>query len=288
MTIEIIEFLQSFRNVFFDGFFSFISFLGEEYVYITVFAVVYYAIDKKMGEFLAFALFTTAGINTVIKGIVSAPRPFEKYPNRVENLRPDTATGHSFPSGHTQNFTTFAFVAGFYKQDNRILIGAGILSILMAMSRMYLGVHFFEDVTVSLVLGVVLAYVLSKVYNKYSGTKQLEYIYYGIIVFLTPFLFFITNKDFYTSYGLLLGFSLAMSFEKRFVNFTISSKISHKIIRVILGLIVMMGLQIGLKPVFGLLHASEMLQIVLDLIRYMLVAFVGLGVFPIVFNKLKI
>ena len=51
MTIEVVEFFQSFRNGFFDFFFSFISFLGEEYIYILILAIIYYAYNKKLGEF---------------------------------------------------------------------------------------------------------------------------------------------------------------------------------------------------------------------------------------------
>ena len=50
MTIDVVVFLQDMRNGFFDFFFSFISFLGEEYVYILVFGIIYYTYDKKMGE----------------------------------------------------------------------------------------------------------------------------------------------------------------------------------------------------------------------------------------------
>ena len=288
MTISVVEFIQSFRSEFFDFFFSLISFLGEEYVYILIFAVVYYAIDKKMGEFLAFSLFVTAGINTIIKGLVGAQRPFEKYPDRVDNLRPDTATGHSFPSGHTQNFTTFTMAASIYLKRNYLFIIAGVLSVLMAISRMYLGVHFLEDVLVSLVLGTLLAFGFNFVYNKYIIENRKTF-YLSMIMLFTPFLFFIRNGDFYTSYGLILGFAFAMIFEERYVDFTISSKISSKVLRVLIGLIIMLGIQVGLKEVILIFVEDDTyLMSIFDLIRYFLIAFIGLGVYPMLFNKIKI
>jgi len=290
MTIQVVEFFQSFRNGFFDFFFSFISFLGEEYIYILILAIIYYAYNKKLGEFLAFALFTTAGINTIIKGLFSAQRPFEKYPDRVDNLRPDTATGHSFPSGHVQNFTTFLFAESFYTGKQRMFIVSGILAVLMMISRMYLGVHFLEDVTVSILLGILVAYVLHKVYTKYQDNHViLHKIYIGIAVAMFPFLFLLDGEDFFKSYGLLVGFILAMIIEKKYINFSDDTTIKQKLIRVALGLVIMLVLQTGLKPVFGLFtDEGTTLFNIFNLVRYLLISFIGLGIYPFAFKKLKL
>jgi len=283
MTIEVIEFLQSFRNGFFDFIFNTISFLGEEYIYIAILGVIYYGVNKRLGEVLAFSLFFTASINTIIKGFVGALRPFEKYPLRVENLRPDTAGGHSFPSGHTQNFTTFYYTLAIKLNKRYLFIIAGVLSVLMAMSRMYLGVHFLEDVSVSIVLGIIVALIVTSLYNKYKDTPTLHYIYIGIIIGLLPFLFFIQEKDFYTSYGLMLGFVGAMIFEQKYVQFDLQVPVMKKVIRIVAGIVIMLAVQLGVKAIFGGLFGEDI--ILLDLIRYALVAFIGLGLYPILFKK---
>lgn len=285
MTIEVIEFLQYFRNGFLDLFFNMISFLGEEYVYILVLGILYYSVNKRLGEVLAFSLFLTSSINTIIKGFVGALRPFEKYPTRVENLRPDTAGGHSFPSGHTQQFTTFYYTFAMQLNKRYLFIVAGVLSVLMAISRMYLGVHFLEDVSVSIILGILVALVVTTLYNKYKDTPVMNKIYIGIVIGLFPFLFFVKNEDFYTSYGLMLGFVGAMLFEQKFVNFDMDVSISKKIIRVVSGVIIMLIIQIGVKEIFIAIFGDDI--IILDLIRYGLIAFIGLGVYPLLFKKFK-
>lgn len=287
MSIEVVEFIQSMQNGFFTFFFNMISFLGEEYVYIVLLGIIYYAYNKKMGEFLAFSLFTTAGINTVIKGLVKAERPFTKYPDRVDNLRNATADGYSFPSGHTQNFTTFLFAESFYVGKQRMFIVSGIFAVLMGLSRMYLGAHFLEDVLVSIFLGIVVAFTLFKVFSKYQDNPViLHRIYFGILAFMTPFLFIIKMKDFYTSYGLLLGFVLAMLLEKKYINFTNDVSFKKKLIRIVIGLVIMLSLQVGLKPLFQLFTEDGTgLMLVFDLVRYGLVAFIGLGLFPMTFKK---
>lgn len=285
MTIEVVEFFQSLQNGFFDLFFNMISFLGEEYIYILILGIVYFAVDKKLGEYLAFTLFFTGIFNNVLKVLFNHPRPFEKYPDRVDNLRPSTSTGNSFPSGHVQNFSSFLFAAGFYSKKKNILLGAAILSTLMAISRMYLGVHFLEDVLASLVLGVITAYIISIVFKKVTD-KQLHMIYIGILVVFLPVMLLIGEEDLFKAYGLMLGFLFAMIYEKKYVQFTYDVSLVKKVIRVVLGLIVMVAIQLGVGMVFDLFaDEGTFLLNILDLIRYGLIAFIGLGLYPTLFKK---
>ena len=279
MTIDIIIWLQSFMNDFWDFFFNFISFLGEEYVYIVILGIYYYAVDKKVGIFLAFTLFLTGVINTVLKGIINAPRPFEKYPNEVINLRPETAGGSSFPSGHTQNFTTFTFSMVFYYKKKLIF---------MAISRMYLGVHFLEDVTFSILIGIPIAYILYQLFEKAYNNKGLMHkVYLGSVVVGIIFAFFIQTESYYKALGLLIGFILAIHFEEKFVRFKIPKSYLKKGIRVITGLILMIAIRFGLSALFDLLTDNDFVLIVLDGVRYFTIAFVGLGLYPMAFKKFK-
>lgn len=285
MTIEVVEFIQGLQNGFFDFFFNFISFLGEEYIYISIAAIIYYAYDKKLGELLAFSLFTTALVNTSIKGLVGALRPFEKYPDRVQNLRPDTAGGHSFPSGHTQQFTTVLFTLSLQIKKNWVFIVAAVLSVLMALSRMYLGVHFLEDVTVSIILGIGLAFLFHFLYKKYKDMGKMNIVYGVILVIFLPFVIIINDKDILTSYGMMIGLLGAMVFEQRFVQFSTEVSLLQKVIRVAIGIIIMISIQLGVKLLFIAVFGEDIY--ILDMIRYMLISFVGLGLYPLSFKLLK-
>ena len=289
MSIDVIIFLQDFRNVFFDFFFSFISFLGEEYVYIFFLSIVYYTYDKKMGEFLAITLGLSATVNTILKNIVCAPRPFEKYPTLVENLRPETSLGNSFPSGHTQNFSTVLFSLSFYKNKLAFFYVSTVLVLLMMLSRMYLGVHFLEDVVVAGILGLIIAYFLNKLYNKYyDNSVILHRIYFFIVLLVLPFVFLLNGEDFFKSYGLLIGFVLGIIIEKKYINFSVNVKLTHKVIRVFLGMVIMVGIQQGFKILFGIIaEDGSNLMNVLDMVRYFLIAFTGFGVYPFLFKKFK-
>ncbi len=287
MTIEVVAFLQSLQNDFLEFFFQFISFLGEEYVYIILIGTLYYAIDKKFGEFMAFTLFVSIGLNTIIKSIVKAQRPFQKYPLRVENLRPQTSSGYSFPSGHTMNISSVMFALSFYLKKKALWVIASILVICMMLSRMYLGVHFLEDVVVGGILGLGVAYGLYQVFSRLNQTS-LHRLYLVIAIVLLPFVFILQDESFYKAYGSILGFVIAMLYEKRYVNFSLNVSIIKKVIRVISGLVIMILIKIGFKEFYSLfVEDGTTLFWYFDLLRYFLISFIGLGLYPQLFKKWK-
>ena len=58
-----------------------------------------------MGERLLFALIGNVALNTGVKEFFKVQRPIGV--DGIESMRVSTATGYSFPSGHTQIGTTF-------------------------------------------------------------------------------------------------------------------------------------------------------------------------------------
>lgn len=287
MTLWFNEFMQAMQNGVFDFFFNFVSFLGEDYVFILVLGFIYWTYDKELGEIMALALAISVVANNFLKELFDAQRPFEKYPDVIINKRPDTATGASFPSGHTQNFTAFLF-AYFYKNNSRkILIPAIILSILMALSRVYLGVHFLEDVVFAILFGILIAYIIHFIYESiYPDVEILDRVFLSILVVFSILLILMNSEDYYKGYGILAGFILAIKYERKNVKFTFEVSKLKKFYRLSLGLAIMLVIQIGLKELFNLTFGKDFTYInMLHLLRYFLIAFVGFGLYPQLFKK---
>ena len=57
-------------------------------------------IDKKFGEYLAYSVLTGMTLNNGLKSLFDMPRPIGE--EGIRTLREETATGQSFPSGHSQ------------------------------------------------------------------------------------------------------------------------------------------------------------------------------------------
>jgi undecaprenyl-diphosphatase len=67
---------------------------------------------------------------------------------------------YGFVSSHAANFfALIAFIFPFYKEKkNWILAGLILVGILIAISRIYLGVHYFSDVLVGAILGILVGF----------------------------------------------------------------------------------------------------------------------------------
>jgi len=288
-TIGFIEWLQSYQNEFLDFFFNAISFLGEQYVFIVVLGYIYWSHNKRMGEFIGLSMGFTSVINNALKVIANAPRPFSEYPDRITNFRPSTSTGTSFPSGHTQNFSTLLFSIAFFLKKRWFFALAGIFVVLMMFSRMYLGVHYLEDVLVGGFLGLLIAYLSYYFFNKLAeNQKLLHRIYIITIIVFFPIVFLLGSEDLFKGYGILSGFVLAIMFEKKYVCFCVDISVYKKIVRLIIGAIVLITIQIGVKMIYApFVTEGTYLFEVLDFIRYFMVAFVGFGIYPYLFKKLN-
>ena len=99
-----LKFLEGIRNPVLDVFFSLITHLGEETVFMAVAIIVFWCFSKKDGYYLLSVGFIGTVLNQFLKLLFRIPRPWVKDPTFtiVESARAE-ATGYSFPSGHTQS-----------------------------------------------------------------------------------------------------------------------------------------------------------------------------------------
>ena len=165
--MEFLRLLVNLRTPFLDALFGAITYLGDETLFMIVAMVFFWCVEKRKGYFLLFTGFCGTLINQFLKMLFCVPRPWLIDPSFpiVENARA-AATGYSFPSGHTQNITgTFGGIARF--TGRRWLRACAIAVVLLvAFSRMYLGVHTPLDVGVSLVIGTALVLLLWPLFRR--------------------------------------------------------------------------------------------------------------------------
>jgi membrane-associated phospholipid phosphatase len=94
-----------------------------------------------------------------LKFIFDAPRPklyFAKQLDKIYFVKgTDQLSYHSFPSGHTVTAFSTTIVILYFLKNKRW--GALLLTIAVCVgySRMYLSQHFFEDVTIGSIFGVL-------------------------------------------------------------------------------------------------------------------------------------
>lgn len=116
-------------------------------VSIAAFTALFFLRLRREAVLMAVTILTGLAVELTIKELVGRPRP-----NLVPHLT--DAAGMSFPSGHSFNsalgFIAIALAFATYSVRRRVrwtLIGSAmVLSILVAFSRVLLGVHYPSDV----------------------------------------------------------------------------------------------------------------------------------------------
>lgn len=288
---KILDFFNKLNNDFLTAFFYFITEFGSGEITIIILAFIYYCYNKDIAKTLGYICINSMMLNGIAKSLFLAKRPFQyegKEYLRALDESLDGATGTSFPSGHSQNtgslFTSLIIL--FKKKWIRII--CTIFIILIPISRLYLGVHFPVDVIVGLFLGIgtsCLGYFLINFFKKKGYSLYILYSI-SILIFL-PFIIFNINNphvlDLFKAFGLYLGFVLGCFIEEKKVKFDYNVKWSYKLIRIVGGLILLLGIKSGVKILFKMIDFVP--NNLLDLVRYGLISLVAIGIFPLIFVK---
>ena len=134
----------------------FVSMLCNKILLIAIFCYLFWCVNKEKAYGLAFTYIVSGILVQGIKVFARVPRPFVRNPKIYPvDAAIETATGYSFPSGHTQTATALLGYGAFSAKRVwlKILAFIGIFSVMM--SRMILGVHTPYDVIVSFFITLV-------------------------------------------------------------------------------------------------------------------------------------
>jgi membrane-associated phospholipid phosphatase len=151
--LEIVRWIQTFRNPLLDQFFLTINFLGDEEFYLLFFPLIFWCFHKAIGYRLAFLFLVSAWTNAFFKNVFAAPRPHDVDPKLYAPIK---TTGYGIPSGHTQGtVVTWGNLATQLKTRAWWTL-AILIPLFVGIGRMYLGDHFPQDVLAGAGLGVLL------------------------------------------------------------------------------------------------------------------------------------
>lgn len=127
-------------------------------IWIMTLPIVFYLVSEKKYE----------AASAIILSIITAVIASQGLKILFRVHRPETAKefydlGYSFPSGHSTVGMSYYLTLGFVLSDMTggspiIVIGMGILGVMIGLSRLVLGVHWFTDVVIGLLLGAFCCY----------------------------------------------------------------------------------------------------------------------------------
>ena len=292
LEIALIEWLQQIllSHPFLIRLFSMITELGDAAIPAVFIGFLYWGYDKKSGITMAIQVLLSMMANGMIKNLVMRRRPYFDHEG-VECLKAvddkydiyDIAgQGFSFPSGHATNSGSFLTSLYLQYRNRKILVYGTVIVFLICLSRIALGVHYPSDVLAGLLLGIAgsaLAYVAMERFRK-------EIVYLCILLIGMTGFFFCHSNDFYSSYGLLIGFMLGDLFEERFIRFENTRNVFRMFLRLIGGAVLFLLIAEGLKIPFSIvfMESDSFLAHLFRSFRYGLACFVSIGIYPYVFR----
>ncbi len=184
ISIEIIAYLQT-ELAWLAPVMRFFTFLGNVEFYLLVMPLFVWSVDYTLGLRLGVMLMLSSAVNTFLKLGFHQPRPYWVSPEIQNLIAPMGSFG--LPSGHSQNAASvFGLLAASSKKKwvRRLLMG---VILLVAFSRLYLGVHSLADIALGLAAGVLLLWLYLRLEHSvqrfFNGLKPLAQI--GAVFLIT-------------------------------------------------------------------------------------------------------
>ena len=289
--MDFLLWLQQIRTPVIEDIALVISLLCDKILIMLVFCWIFWCRDKRSAYGLALS-FAISGI--MVQGLklsLRVNRPFI----RDSRIKPvdralETATGYSFPSGHTQIATSLLGYAALLVKNNAVRILSVLMIALVMLSRMVLGVHTPLDVTVSFLITAVTAFAVRAVLNKDGKVGLLPglcvsvaFFAYSIFLVLSGRVEYALAHDGIVTSIVGIAFFVCRYIESNFIRFdpaaTFSGKsgIGHQLLKFAVGFVCLIAIYLGL----GCFDNA-----VMDGIKYVAVFTWICALYPLVIKKL--
>lgn len=285
--------LEGIRSPFLNTIFGLITQLGEETVAIVILCAIFWCISKRTAYVIGISYFLSGLTVQGMKIIFRIDRPWiidpamKPVPSALEH-----ATGYSFPSGHTQSATALFGSLGTQVKQKPLKAVLFILPVLVAFSRMYLGVHTLLDTGVSLVISFLLILLTVLFFKGETVEKVRELIIASVMVLFAVVVIVIAAilysngtiehnyiTDCLKAAGAGIGFAAGMYIERVYIDFSVKAKnLLWQVIKFVLGFIGVLAIKEGLKLIIGT-------GLFVDTVRYFLMIMWVAVFFPLLIKK---
>lgn len=294
------------------------TFLGNEEFYLLVMPALYWCVDSAAGLRTGLMLALSGGVNSYFKLLFHSPRPYW-IDSRVKAYISETSFG--LPSGHSQNAASIWGILASSFKKKWLIITAILVTILIGISRIYLGVHFTRDVLSGWLIGCLLLFLFTKLEKpvvRWIQPKSFSYqivtiLLISAVMILLGYCSWLVSASFvlpqtwidqsiassgtapdpfnlngvYTISGVFFGFATGFAWIYKKYGFpSVAGSLSNKIIRYFLGLMGLIVLYAALKLLFP--ENPVWLAHGLRFIRYALIGFWVSAGAPLIFKKLKL
>ncbi len=288
MELTILQFFENLRTDALDLVACLFSLFGETLFLVVLICMIYWVVDKKLGERLVFTSFSSMPVNGALKSAFARPRPYTTGGvSRVEVDNPLISTmeldpNASFPSGHSQMSAGLFISTACHTRKWWGWLLFPLLTLGVMLSRLYFGVHYPTDVLVGATLGTLFALFWDWMYRKHESKICLVFGLFALLSIGLAVLF--PDKSQIELCACAVATAICVPLEHAIVKFENARSAKHKVFRVLVGL-ACVGVVFGAFSVlpFEFLEALEW-----KFIKYFLTVATAILVVPGLFKGLKI
>ena len=268
-------------------FFRYITEFGGTMIYLGIFFTIYWGINKSLGKKL-FSIFVANNfVNFYAKAIIAKERPPESNWILIGGSHLSTPSGHAMSSSVIWGYLAIKF--------ERIIMWFVSITIivLIGLSRIYLGVHWFGDVLIGWLFGIIIldfVWIFEESLDRFVSKHNKTIIYIGLIVIGTVVMilteiFYTSSYNFGTPGGQMIGLGLGLALEEKFVNFEINQKPNEKwriIFRILIGILLFTVIY---SIIYLLIDTSVFWQ---NALLYIVSLVLGLFLWPLIFKRINL
>ena len=264
MDINTLLILQQFRHgtgSILTDFFLKMSYIGEMTVVLIIIAEIYWSVNKEFGNYLLMGWSSNRVVNGFLKVTACAYRPWIRDARIIPNTEAlETATGYSFPSGHSMNAASLYGGGAIRKELPGVLrIVLALIAALIALSRIFLGVHTPQDILAGMAGGLLIMWLTGKLMKWIMLYPEKDImimcIGIGIAVAVAVFAALKTYpedkdasgkllvdgakmaNDTYKGVGWAIGYLSGWVLERRFIGFSTDISMAKRVTRFVTGLL---------------------------------------------------
>ncbi|HVO77695.1 MAG TPA: phosphatase PAP2 family protein, partial [Methanomassiliicoccales archaeon] len=154
---DLLLWVNSFYDVTLANILYILTFLGSVEMGLIWVALLFVIKRRDLALYVLVAILIEIAYVYSTKAIVDRPRPYVALPN-IQYVGADF--GQSFPSGHAAGAFTVAVVLGM--RVKKALIPLLLISIAVAASRVYIGVHYPFDAIAGAIAGIIIGYTVAR------------------------------------------------------------------------------------------------------------------------------
>lgn len=287
--IDLIKALQTMSNGITDLIFEGLSFFGTEMFFMIVAMLLYWCIDKRFAHRFFNVYILGVAVTNFMKIGFKRSRPYNY--DGIKSIG-DPEQSYSFPSGHTQTISTVSamLTIKYGKKRKAIPVIFSILTILVMLSRMYLGQHYLSDVFCGLTVGVFCAIAFNALLSLFKDKEELlviaAVVLAGVLIGTLAGLGKLNESpDLLKGVGAFVAFDLGYFVEKKFVRYDVKAnrKWYEYFFRVVIGF----GITVAIQQSFKL-FLPERIPMLYCFVRYFVMALWASLIAPAIFKLLKI